>query len=132
MDGDSYKILTAQMSTEKNAKNGYFILVVLSIAVMFLSQLIMEKEQKSQMELQTVEGANSTAGQTQKMMKWIMPIMFGVFAFIYTASFSIYMIVSSAFSIVSSLLINIIVKKVFDKKAKQEELQRDKRIKIKK
>ena len=92
----------------------------------------MEKEQKSQMELQTVEGANSTAGQTQKMMKWIMPIMFGVFAFIYTASFSIYMIISSAFSIVSSLLINLIVKKVFEKKAIQEELQKDKRIKIKK
>jgi len=55
-----------------------------------------------------------------------------VFAFIYTASFSIYMIISSAFSIVSSLLINLIVKKVFEKKAIQEELQKDKRIKIKK
>ena len=132
MEGEQYNILTAKMGAEKASKNGYFILVVLSIAVMFLSQLIMEKEQKSQMELQTVEGANSTAGQTQKMMKWIMPIMFGVFAFIYTASFSIYMIISSAFSIVSSLLINLIVKKVFEKKAIQEELQKDKRIKIKK
>jgi len=132
MDADTYNILTGQMKEEKSDKNGYFILVVLSIAVMFLSQIIMEKEQKAQMELQSVDGANSTAGQTQKMMKWIMPIMFGIFSFIYTSAFSIYMIISSAFSVISSLVINVIVKKVYEKKAIEEASQRDKRFKIKK
>ena len=132
MDAESYTTLTGEMAKEKSAKNGYFILVVLSVVVMFLSQLVNEKEQKAQMELQTVEGADSTANQTQKLMKWIMPIMFGFFAFMYTSAFSIYMITSSLFSLLSSLVINIIVKKVFAKKEQQELENKDKRLKIKK
>ena len=62
------------------------------------------------------------------MMMWMMPIMFGVFAFIYTASFSLYMIVSSVVSTLSTLIINKIVEASFAKKVEQERLQNDKRI----
>ena len=101
------------------------ILVVLSIGIMLLSQLIMQKMQKPQLELQSVDG---TAASTSKMMMWMMPIMFGVFAFIYTASFSLYMIVSSVVSTLSTLIINKIVEASFAKKVEQERLQNDKRI----
>lgn len=124
MEDTSYEELTYNLSAEKSAPNGYCILAVLSIGVMLLSTLISNKSQKAQMELQTVDGQ---AAQTSKMMTWMMPIMFGVFAFIYTASFSIYMVVSSLISIVSMLLINTFVEKRFNKKIEEEEQQNDKR-----
>lgn len=120
-----FEEITADLTKEKTEPNGYMILVVLSIGIMLLSQLIMQKMQKPQLELQSVDG---TAASTSKMMMWMMPIMFGVFAFIYTASFSLYMIVSSVVSTLSTLIINKIVEASFAKKVEQERLQNDKRI----
>ncbi len=118
-----YDILmgSSKLSEEKNKPNGYLILVVLSIGTMFLSQLIMTKSQKAQMELQTVDGMNGQAAQTTKMMTWMMPIMFGIFSFMYTASFSLYLVVSTVFSTFSTLVINKIVEKSFEKKLIKEE-----------
>ncbi|MBO4573319.1 MAG: YidC/Oxa1 family membrane protein insertase [Clostridia bacterium] len=124
-----FEEITAGLSDEKSQPNGYLILVILSIGVMFLSQFLTNKMQKAQMELQTVDGQ---AAQTSKMMMWMMPIMFGVFAFIYTASFSLYMIASSVISLLVTVLTNYFVEKHFAKKAAQEELDRDKRIAVKK
>ena len=105
----------------KNQPNGYLILVVLSIGTMLLSQLIMTKSQKAQMELQSVDGMNGQAAQTTKMMTWMMPIMFGFFSFMYTASFSLYLIVSTVFSTLSTIIINKIVEKAFEKRIQKEE-----------
>ena len=123
-----YAELTYNLQDEKNAPNGYLILVVLSIGVMVLSQIIMNKTQKAQLDLQSVNGQ---AQQTSKMMTWMMPIMFGIFAFIYTASFSLYMVVSSLLSTGTTLLINKIVEKRFNKKAAEEALANDKRFRKK-
>ena len=113
--GDEY------IQEQMKEPNGYLILVVISILSMLLSQLIMNKAQKTQMELQSVDGAMGQAAQTTKMMTWMMPIMFGVFSFMYTASFSLYLIVSTLFSTLSTVLINKIVEKNFEKKVKKEE-----------
>ena len=120
--------ITKNLESEKNAANGYLILVVLSIGVMLVSQLVMNKAQKAQMELQSADGQQA---QTAKMMTWMMPIMFGVFAFMYTASFSLYMVVSSLLTTGSTLLINLIVEKSFYKKEAQEQENKDKRYKKK-
>ncbi len=117
--------ITANLEDEKKAPNGFLILVILSIGIMFLSQFVTNKMQKAQMELQTVDGQ---AAQTSKMMMWMMPIMFGVFAFIYTASFSLYMIGSSVISLLATVITNYFVEKHFRKKFAQEDLARDKRI----
>ncbi len=122
MEDSSYAELTKNLTAEKEMPNGYLILVILSIGVMILSTIITNKTQKAQMELQTADG---TAAQTSKMMMWMMPVMFGIFAFIYTASFSIYMVISSVVSMVSTILINAIVEKQFAKKLEAE--SRDKR-----
>ena len=98
--------------------NGLFILVALSILTMVLSTVVMSKQQKTQMQLSTVDGENSSAAASQKMMTWMMPIMFGFFSFMYTASFSLYLIVSTLFSMLSTIIINKIVEK---KVAKQVE-----------
>lgn len=116
---------------EKGFKNGngWFILVVLSILSMAGSTIIMNKTQKTQMQLSSVEGDASTAASTQKIMTWMMPIMFGIFSFIYSAAFSIYMITNSLLSTGSTLLINLIVEKSFKKKiekAEQEKMENHK------
>ena len=130
---EQYKELTANLSKEKKEPNGYLILVILSIGTMLLSQIVMNKANKSQMELSTVEGENGTSAMTQKMMTWMMPLMFGFFSFMYTASFSIYMVVSSVFGLASTLLINYFVEKGFERQAQKEayelELKRTGRIK---
>ena len=130
---ENYQELTAGLAEEKKEPNGYLILVVLSIGAMLLSQIIMGKMNKSQMELSTVDGENGTSAMTQKMMTWMMPVMFGFFSFMYTASFSIYMVVSSVFSLLSTLLINFLVEKGFERQAAKEahelELKRTGRIK---
>ncbi len=120
---EAYKLLTGSslLNEYKEKPNGYLILVLLSIGSMLLSQLIMSKEQKAQMELQSVDGGNGQAAQTSKMMMWMMPIMFGFFAFIYTASFSLYLIISTLFSTASTFIINKIVENKFKKKMEKEE-----------
>lgn len=117
---EQYKELTANLTEEKSQANGYLILVVLSIGTMLLSQIIMQKQNKTQMELSSVDGENGSAAQSQKMMTWMMPIMFGFFSFMYTASFSVYIVISSLFSLCSNLLINKLVENKYEKIAKQE------------
>lgn len=109
--------------------NGLFILVALSILTMLGSTVIMNKQQKTQMQLSSVDGENSQAASTQKMMTWMMPIMFGIFAFIYSSAFSIYMITSSLLSTGFTLLINFFVERAFKKQI--EEIERQKAEKIK-
>ena len=117
---EAYDILmgSTKLDELKKQPNGLLILVAISIASMLVSQLIMSKSQKAQMELQSVDGS---AAQTSKMMTWMMPIMFGVFSFMYTASFSLYLIVSTAFSTLSTVFINKIVEVKFNKNLKKLE-----------
>lgn len=118
MQTEDYNNLIAKLSYEANEQvNGYFILAVLTAGISFLTQFVMSKSQKAQMELQTVDGQGA---QTQKMMMWMMPIMMAFFSFMYTAAFSIYMIISSVFSILTTLGINWVVDKKFAKNLKNQ------------
>ncbi len=111
---DGYDQLIMKLESEQTDANGYFILIALTAISSFVTQWVTKKTQKAQMELQTVDGQGA---QTQKMMMWMMPIMMAMFAFMYTAAFSIYIIMSSAISLGMTFLINYIV----DKKMAKEE-----------
>lgn len=113
-ENGGYTKLIAELSDETDAPNGYFILVALTALSSLLMQFVMGKSQKAQMELQTVDGQGA---QTQKIMMWMMPIMMAVFAFMYTAAFSLYIIISSLFSLLTTLMINFIADKKFKPKA---------------
>lgn len=125
---ENYWLLTGsdKLQDVKKQPNGYLGLVIISIASMLVQQIIMTKSQKAQMELQSVDGANGQAATTAKMMTWMMPIMFGVFSFMYSGAFSLYLIVSTLFSLATTTIINFIVEKVFVKKAMQEEEEKQK------
>lgn len=108
-----YNQVTAGLSKEKAQVNGYFILILLSIGFMFLQQFIMTRSQKDANELSTVDGS---AASTNKMMMVMMPIIFGIFSFFYSAAFSTYMIVNTVYGLISMLIINKIVTVRFDNK----------------
>ena len=108
-----YNALTDQLITEKSQPNGYFILIILSIGFMVLSQFISMRSNKESNKYQTVDGQGA---KTQKMMMFIMPLMYAVFAFMYSAAFSIYMVMSSVISLLITLLSNLIIGRIFKKK----------------
>lgn len=114
---EMFNELTYNLSAEKAAPNGYFILIILSIGFMFLSQFILSRSQKAQNELQTADGRGK---KTQKVMMIVMPVIYGIFAFFYSAAFTIYMITSSVYNVVSTLIINAIIDRRFRKREEQE------------
>ena len=110
MDAEGYAQLIGQLQNKTTETNGYFILVVLAAGLAFLMQFVSTKSTKAQMEFQTVDGQGMAQS---KLMMWMMPLMMAVFSFFYTAAFSIYMVLSSVFTILSTLGINWIVDKRF-------------------
>lgn len=110
---DQYNALVLELEPEQRASNGYFILIILSIGLMVVSQVISMKSNKESNKYQTVDGRGST---TQKVMLVVMPLIYGMFAFFYSAAFSIYMCVSSISAILVTLLSNLVIGHVFNKK----------------
>ena len=103
---DNYNLVTAKLTTQKEEANGYFILIALSIGTILLQQFIMQRSQKAQSKYSSVDGQ---AASQQKMTMIIMTGMFAIFSFMYSSAFSIYMITSNVFSMVSTLIINKLV-----------------------
>lgn len=114
----TYNAITADLETEKSTPNGFFILVVLTILTNLASQFITMRSQKAQRELQS---ADKSSQSMQKWMMLIMPIMFCVFAFIYSGAFSLYLITSSLFSLISTVVVNKVIDSVFRKKTAVQE-----------
>ena len=102
----SYEKVTSALGDRKSAYNGYFVLIVMSIGFMLLQQFISMRSNKAVNDLSTVDG---TGARTNKMMMIMMPLIYGVFAFTYSASFSVYMITNTLFSLATMLLINKLV-----------------------
>jgi YidC/Oxa1 family membrane protein insertase len=118
---ESYELVTANLTTQKNTYNGYFVLIVLSIGLMLLQQFISMRANKSVNDLSTVDGSGA---RTNKYMMIMMPIIYGIFAFLYSASFSLYMITNTLYSIISTLIINKLMDVWFAKKTEREEISK--------
>lgn len=116
---ESYNKVTAALGEQKGRYNGYFVLIILSIGLMLLQQWISMRANKSVNELGTVDGSGA---KTNKWMMILMPIIYGIFSFFYSASFSLYMITNTVYSIVTMLIINKCVDVWFKKKEERGEL----------
>ncbi len=117
----AYNHITAKLDVQKKAANGYFVLIALSIGTILLQQFIMQRSQKEQQKFSSVDGQ---AASTQKMTMVIMTGMFAIFSFMYSSAFSIYMITSNIFSMVSTLVINLFVDKKAERKDQQATVKR--------
>ena len=118
---ESYNEVTAHLQTEKNTYNGYFVLIVLAIGMMFLSQFFMMRMQNDMNELGTVDGSGK---RTNKYMLIAMPIIYGIFSFFYSAGFSIYMITNTLYSFITTLIVNKALDVKFRKLEERNELDR--------
>lgn len=95
--------------------NGYFVLPILSIATSFISTKLMQRDQP-----QTSAGTPEQQAKqktTMKMMNYMMPLMLGVFAILYSAAFAIYYFMSNILSVFSTMIYNAIMKGIDKKKA---------------
>lgn len=118
---DEYNKVTAALTVQKGQYNGYFILIILSIGLMLLQQFISMRANKSVNELSTVDGSGS---RTNKWMLILMPVIYGIFSFFYSASFSLYMITNTLYGLVTMLIINKCVDVWFKKKEEAGELDK--------
>ena len=103
---DAYETITEKLAPQKAQANGYYILIALSIATILVQQLVMMRSQKEQQKFSSVDGQGASQ---QKMMLIIMTVMFAIFSFMYSSAFSIYMITSNVFSLLSTIIINKLV-----------------------
>ncbi len=117
IDQTTYERLTMKLTEEKDQANGYFILIVLSIGMMVLSQFITMKSSKEASKYQSVDGSGVNQ---QKIMLVMMPLIYAIFAFMYSAAFSIYMTMSSVLSILVTVFTNLILDRIFRKKEEAE------------
>ena len=124
-DSDAYNDITAKLSAQKSQANGYYILILLSIGTILLQQVVTMRSQKEQQQYSSVDGQGASQ---QKMTMFIMTTMFGIFSFMYSSAFSIYMVTGNILSIVSTFIINKLVDIVQSKKEAQAwQAQYDKR-----
>ena len=116
---DSYEDVTAYLTKESKTYNGYFILIVAAIGLMFLQQFISMRMQKDANDLSTVDGSGA---RTNKWMLILMPLIYGVFSFFYSAAFSTYMITNTLYGLITTVILNKIMNVSFAKKEARGEL----------
>ncbi len=98
----AYDAVMGAVMDRYGSANGYLILPILACAVSFLSQFITQKMQPQ---------ADPTQNSTMKIMMFIFPIMMAFFALNYTASFTVYIVCNSLYTLGGTFLINFIVGK---------------------
>ena len=109
---------------EGKTVKGYFILIILAIGLMFLQQFISMRSQKDASELSTVDGSGA---RTNKIMLIMMPLIYGMFSFFYSAAFSTYMITNTIYSLIMTVVMNKIMDVKFAKKMASGELFKNKK-----
>ncbi len=112
-----YDFVTTGVQQAYSSWNGYFILVVLSAVITYLSLTIAQggfKKKKNQEEdLTSAMGA----GKAMKFMRFLLPILMIIFTIGYSAAFALYIVTNSFMSMIISLIAMKILEKL-DKKKK--------------
>ena len=105
-------VITKGIGQKKLGSNGYYILSIIAMLVSFLSIWLSNKLMK---------GTGGNQNQS-KLMYFIMPIVMGIFTFMYTSLFAIYIIAGQFVMMALTPITTIIVKKwnAHDMKKKQE------------
>jgi len=120
---DYEKVTEHLFKSAENTANGFLILPILSILVMIGSQMLMHRIQKKSGQLAGAM-AGPMGGVNGKMMAYMMPVIFGIFALMFTTAFSLYMITNSFVMIIISLLATFFMR-VSDKREGERQLTDD-------
>ena len=99
--------------------NGYFVLPILSILTSFFSTMLQQKMQPMQPMSTGDEAQQKQQKAMNKIMVYMMPLVLGFFAIVYSAAFAIYYFTSNLFMTIVTIVFNLITKKIDEKKAQQ-------------
>lgn len=103
--------------------NGWLLLPALSIVLSFLSTKLLSKAQGTppvaEKRDENGKKIKDASQNSMKMMQYMMPVMMGVFALMYSGAFALYMFTSSASAIVFQLTFNIVARIVDKSKEKK-------------
>ncbi len=116
LEGKIFNSVTAGINAQALGSNGYYILTILAVAFsvlsMWLSNLMMRRKDQPK--------------QKQSIAMYIiMPLIFGLFTFMYTSLFAIYLVVGQLATMATTPLTTWIVKmwtKTSDKKKKEKDV----------
>lgn len=100
--------------------NGYLLLPLLSILTSFFATMLQQKMQPMQPPTTGSEAQQKQQQIMNKVMIYMMPLILGFFAIMYSAAFAIYYFVSNIITTATSVAFNLIVKKA-DKKRELED-----------
>ena len=112
-EGKIFDYVVKGFESEDMGVNGYYILTILAVVFSFLSLFLSNK---------LMQNKNAQPQKQSKLMYFIMPIIFGIFTFMYTSLFAIYLIVGQIVVMATAPLTTFIVRKWLsaDKKKQQE------------
>ena len=106
------------VSEANTGVNGYFILAIIAIVLSFLTMFVSNKLNKN-----TKKTPNSNNG---KMMMFIMPLIMGLFALLYTSIFALYIIFGQLIQLallpLQTLIVNKLEQRSEAKKKKKTEV----------
>lgn len=109
-EGIIFDYVVAGVDTSSLGLNGYYILTIIAVATSFLSIWLSNKLMKKK---------DQAAQPGGKMMYFIMPIIIGIFTFMYTSLFAIYLIIGQIVMIALTPLTTLIVRKWMEADAKK-------------
>ena len=98
---EEFNLILNTIKADNLDNNGYYILIILAGVVTFLVQWLSQR---------SMSKSNNTAGSTNKIMLFIMPLVMLIFASTSNALFTLYIITNSIVSAVISKIIDKILK----------------------
>ena len=116
-----YEIVTASLNNVNKRWNGYFILVVLSAVITFVSQTVLTKMNSNKKD----ENKNSSTEPdptqaSNKVMSIIMPLIMVWFTWSSSSAFALYIIINSLVGVLTSIACNAIFKAIKKRKELKE------------
>lgn len=117
--GPAQRALNKTSTWDIKRWNGYFVLPILSIVMSFFTTWFMQKLTPQNL---TGDAQQQKSQQTtMKILTYMMPLIMGIFAIMYSAAFAIYYFMSN---LVSTLLnvVYIVISKILDKREKAKSL----------
>lgn len=112
-----YNAFMTDLKEERNEANGYFIIPILIVVVPFLTMYITKLYMRKRNEKKGLPQLKQNAG----WMQIILPLVFGLFAFMYNSLFSIYLLVGQIIAMIFKVPLLMFAYYFIDKKDKKKE-----------
>lgn len=116
---EEYEKIMAPVKEANKGWNGFYILIILSAVVTFLSMQVSVWMEKIKAKKANKVYTPPMGGG--KVLTYVMPIIMAVFTLFYNAAFGLYIVAGAVFGLITSPLLTLLVDKVYSIKEKREQ-----------